>query len=87
MFASSSFLTTCANLFAKCAVLFISIVILYICYLEFFAFDLPENLPSVGFPGGLFSRTRASVRQVFKSPQDVEEGYKKVRNSLQLYMC
>lgn len=73
------FLTTCA-------LSFFSIAFLQLCYLEFFAFEYPKDLPRVGFPSGIFSRTRASIRQIFRSPADVENGYRKVRPSLWVYI-
>lgn len=67
-----------SNFLASFAILFVSILIVYICYLEFFAFKFPKNLPLVGFRNEIFGRTRASLRQLYRSPEIAAEGYRKV---------
>jgi hypothetical protein len=66
------------NIPTICALVFVGTIVLYPVYLELFAYRLPKGLPSVGFRNEIFSRSRASFRQILRAPDVAEKGYKLV---------
>jgi hypothetical protein len=70
------------NIPTICVLVFVGVIAFYPVYLELFAYRLPKDLPSVGFRDEIFSRSRASLRQILRAPDFAEMGYKQVRSAL-----
>ncbi|PGH19456.1 hypothetical protein AJ80_03957 [Polytolypa hystricis UAMH7299] len=63
------------SFFLVCPVAFLGFTICYLVYVELFPHPFPKSLPLVGFRKEIFSRPRASFRQILGSSQTLAEGY------------